>query len=1032
MRRTGRGGARRALALAAVALAACLCAGAAFAAGGERGASDFASGVSDVPALAAEQDAGQQGGQDASGSAGDGSDQAGSGLELSKTAVYNEKTDDYTITLEAYATGSSTTTVVKDGADIVLMLDLSNYMYGTKYEPVADTTTLAELYAGQQSGTVYYVENDGAYQKVNVQRRSRGGGPGGGPGGSSSTYVYSVTNDVTNASLVTGRGPSMTLRSVSLSLFTASTDAENSSKLAALKTAVNGFIDKVHTEAPASRIAVVTYADGADVESGSRQADDEALVTVDDVGAEALKTIVDGLAIRGGASNSHYAAADAVKIFQDVPADSSEYERSRFALLFSAGVPGTGWDTNDSKTGGKDIAQATMHLSTILKTAKGSSAVLSTGSNFDGGGLWSESEIAGLLGGAGSGSGWKKGCGAKFYCVGLDIPSSGDPSEVNMTDDSHKPGALSNEYFWRISSHRPDGSHITSASDLGAGGPALLAESSRIHTYGSLYYFYPDSLTRNQEPDGYYMTTTSGDSGDLAKLDGIFDKIADSVVTGVTTSTTLGASAVVKDVVAPQFTVPENASDVNLRTADCAGASSSGALTFGEPTAATGVTATISVSTLSVTGFDFSGNWCGPRTDESGNTTYAGKKLIIEFKVKARGGFLGGNDVCTNDSAGVYESSAATEPVQTFERPAVNVPIKNVIATAQDKNVYLLGGLTAEQIKSGATAECGSVMLDLSKADQNYGLEAWQTKYVDIEVAYADASGNTVANLTDLEDDTTYTVTVKVSPKTDGSATAEGTVAEAKSGSATGEINVFKPELTFKDSEVWYGGDAPADYVGNKTAESWKHGDTPSTAAAMTGDKPTLSPTYAPEDGKISDDGKVASKDDVAVDVTVKIGETDVTDETAFKHDKCSDNASCADPSAGEFWLHVSTCSLTVEKAAASGTAIGDDEYFAFDVKKDGEAYTQAVVRGAGSVTISGLPVGTYSVSEDPSTAWRYTSAMENGSVTLGENNPSATVVCTNELKDGKWLNHFARAINVFGGENPVIESNIASNQQGN
>ena len=154
--------------------------------------------------------------------------------------------------------------------------------------------------------------------------------------------------------------------------------------------------------------------------------------------------------------------------------------------------------------------------------------------------------------------------------------------------------------------------------------------------------------------------------------------------------------------------------------------------------------------------------------------------MIVEIPIVERSGFLGGNEVLTNGAeSAIYTGSG--EMVQTFPVPNVDVEIENITVTAQDRNVYLLGAL---QIKSGAAATVGAVSLDLTKPDQNYGLEAWQTEYVDIVVTYKDAKGNTVTNLDNLREDTTYTVEVAVSPKVMGSV-------DGKTGSDSGNIKGF-------------------------------------------------------------------------------------------------------------------------------------------------------------------------------------------------------------------------------------------------
>lgn len=258
----------------------------------------------------------------------------------------------------------------------------------------------------------------------------------------------------------------------------------------------------------------------------------------------------------------------------------------------------------------------------------------------------------------------------------------------------------------------------------------------------------------------YYLS-----AGDAASLNSIFQQISDQIETGGSSSTLI-SDAVVKDIISPQFTLPEGAttSSITLETYRCTGKDGSD-YTWSKNTDAMGATATISGDQVNVTGFNFSENYVGTVT-ENGNTSYRGNKLVISFKVQPKAGFLGGNDVITNASAGIYENGSAQTPVMTFEQPKVNVPIKDVTVTAEDKNVYLLGGVTADQLKDGATVKVGDVELNLSKADQNYGLEPWQTEYVDITVRVKGKDGTVVSDkLEALKEDTTYTVEVTVAPK---------------------------------------------------------------------------------------------------------------------------------------------------------------------------------------------------------------------------------------------------------------------------
>lgn len=411
----------------------------------------------------------------------------------------------------------------------------------------------------------------------------------------------------------------------------------------------------------------------------------------------------------------------------------------------------------------------------------------------------------------------------------------------------------------------------------------------------------------------YYLS-----AGDSASLNNIFQQISNQIETGGA-ETTLSSETVVKDIISPYFTLPAGttASGIQIDTYGCTGKTGNTYTWSGISGGNGGASATVNGDQVSVTGFDFSENWCGTETDANGNTTVRGKKLVISFTVDPKSGFLGGNNVVTNASAGIYENGSAQTPVMTFEQPKVNVPIEDVTVTATDKNVYLKGEVTADQLKDGSEISVGDVKLDLSK--DNYGLEDWQTEYVDITVTVKDEDGNVISDkLDNLTEDTTYTVEVTVTPKTTGSTGSAGTPATEKSGKNTpaANINVFKPELTFKDSTAYYGETVPAnnDYSSNKVgSETWKHGDTVSTDVTMLGTKPTLDISYTPDESKLKD-GKY-TKQDVPVAAKVKIGTENVNDYTTFVHQDCT--TACgwetpAKPGAPAFLIHIQTCTLNI------------------------------------------------------------------------------------------------------------------------
>ncbi|MGM9590406.1 MAG: hypothetical protein ACI3V0_09590, partial [Faecousia sp.] len=502
----------------------------------------------------------------------------------------------------------------------------------------------------------------------------------------------------------------------------------------------------------------------------------------------------------------------------------------------------------------------------------------------------------------------------------------------------------------------------------------------------------------------YYLS-----AADSNTLSNIFKQIADNIESGGS-ATTLDEKAVIKDIIAPQFTLPEGATtaSITLETYQYTGENQ-----WSKNTDSMGAKATINNNQVDVSGFNFSENWCGTETT-NGTTTYRGNKLVISFPVEVKDGFLGGNGVYTNTKAGVYENSSSINPVLVFERPQVDVEIKSITVTPEDKNVYLLGDLTADQIKSGATVTVGDVNLNL--AADNYGLEPWQYEYVDITVTYKDKDGNTLTNLNDLTDDTTYTVSVEVSPKYDGTVTA-------KTGEGTGNINVFKPVITFQDTAVAYNEQANFDNAAktnrNLVSVQWKHGETAADTTTM-GEAPALTYAYS-SNGTVFTNSEPTLTQETSVKVTVSIGQNDITQYVSFWRNKCEADNGCTfeggsvsatDNNRVNFIVHIKTFDLTIVKQGVDQADAGAP--FVFNIK-GGNVDMNVVIYGNGQVTIKNLPAGNYTV-EEVGGYWRYDITQAKPGKIQNANAQNNTVTFTNTRTNNQWLDDFASATNKFTG----------------
>ena len=557
--------------------------------------------------------------------------------------------------------------------------------------------------------------------------------------------------------------------------------------------------------------------------------------------------------------------------------------------------------------------------------------------------------------------------GATVYSIGIFNNANGsNPSslpENNATNNSRE-----NRFMHLVSSNYPNATNMNT----------------------------PGTINPNLNGKSYYLS-----AGDTEALSNIFQQISDQINSGSTT--TLDESAVIKDIVTPYFTMPANTESVTVKTADSNGSVND--WTNEQPFSGT-VVVDPTNNSVSVSGFSFKDNWCGTHTENGATTFRNGKKLIIEFEVKVKDGFLGGNNVPTNgDQSGIYENSSASEPIQKFDVPKVNVPIPEITITAEDKNVYLLQTPNSDTMKEWVTKiECGTV--DISAPDQ---IEPWQKEYVTIgELTVAADNGF------DATADGTYTASLTVSPKT-----GEG----AKTDTVTKQINVFKPELTFKNSQIDLG--ETADYENNKATtnfEVWKHGERTDEGVTMIGTKPELTLSYDPEE--------FAFKQDTPVKVTVKIDNNDVTGHTTFKHVNC-DFAGCTwereKNNGNHFIVHVKSFDLTIKKAGTQD--IDENQSFVFRVTKEGDANfsMDVVIHGDNSVTIKGLKPGTYTVTEEIGWSWRYTPAavsqqINPATATEKDENGAVLVTFTNTREKIKWLNGGACCDNWWG--NPKTDNN--------
>lgn len=966
-----------------------------------------------------------------------GSDNGNNGMAVNKTSVYNKDTGAYDITLEAYATGSKViSTVTSDvPTDIVLVLDQSGSMgdnfstttsdswvsYGKRTND-ANYNNRMDSSNNKKNRNLYYKLSDGGYAEVRMDRSEAGtvkkyteyNGNNSDCYDSSDTlytevngqyvevsvsyttnygirtytYTYTVpgSSPVTKTSRFTFGDPPFPiyrLEDVTEYAYTYSYTVNGTRTDIGTSTGADTvFETELYQKIPsgtkitrleALKNAAATFANA--VEEKAKGADG-ALGTEDDISHR--------IAVVGFASKSGY--GDNTELLSIAGSNSGsvgvayhnitdqnlkdvlqEVDTSAGQTMVSTAIDALAASGATRTDLGLDMAQRILSANPVQPSEKRNRVVIVF---TDGAPTSSDGFETGVADKAITYAGTIKTTGATVYTIGIfagaDATSAGTEPKRDLGQNSNSMNSACNWFMQQVSSNN--------------GKPRT---------------------------PSYYLS-----AADAGSLSNIFQQISDNIETGGSSST-LTEESVVRDIISPQFTLPAGStvSDITLETYACTGKDGD-TYTWRQNDTAMGATATIDGNSVSVTGFDFSEHYVGTVTNNA-SVTYRGHKLVIRFSVKPQPSFLGGNNVPTNAGAGVYENKDSETPVREFPQPTVNVPIQPVTVAAQDYNVYLLGGLTASQLQSDSTVQVGSISLDLTKAtdsDHPYGLEPWQTAYVDITVSITGPDGSPVTDLAQLRADTSYAVSVTVSPKTEPQADSSGTPAAKQSGSATGKVNVFKPTLTYKDGTVYYGDTFDrATLPGYRTSTSWFHNGTDAATVSMTGAEPKLNSAYSYDTTLLT--GIVNTKQDIPVKATISIGDTNITADTAFLHTNCAGETwshTSGDPA---FLLHVRTCALTVTKTGGA-----DGEPYVFNVYRNGDLYTQVTVVGSSSVSLYELPVGKYTIAEDTGWSWRYDATyMPDGcALTAGHN--SGSITCTNTLKNDRWLNGFSDVIaNIFG-----------------
>ena len=225
-----------------------------------------------------------------------------------------------------------------------------------------------------------------------------------------------------------------------------------------------------------------------------------------------------------------------------------------------------------------------------------------------------------------------------------------------------------NRFFNYLSSNYPD------AKDLGL----KYYDVHFPHILTSAGWEITTNYTRDTSPDAnYYQAAT-----DPEALNKVF---ADIVNKTLEAHINLDTTAVLKETVSPYF-------DIVKDSVQCSTIESTGNLDFAQDgTPFTDAVVQTDGNTISVSGFDYDKNCVTPSPKANGSY---GSKLVVEFDVTPKAGFIGGNSVpvCGGGESGMYQRG--TINVCSLPEKFADVAIKSYAVKATDQTIFL--GETAD------------------------------------------------------------------------------------------------------------------------------------------------------------------------------------------------------------------------------------------------------------------------------------------------------------------------------------------------
>lgn len=581
---------------------------------------------------------------------GNGSDrvhtESNDGIVVDKTVNYDGD-GNYSLTLEAYVTNEVTKGSKTTPLDIVLVLDVSgsmaqnttSYTYEATQETNWSYSDIDSWWADE-----YYYKVGESYYEVHAVWERKGSFPN---RYTEYSLYYSDDNGIRHSLGEPARDEDSTILSNTV-LYTRRNDG-STSKLSAMKTAVNSFIDQVAENAAGDtsttednvihRISIVKFgSDNRDsVGNGHNRSGYNYSQVVKDLtevssNVQELKSTVNSLDA-SGATQVNYGLKHAQRVLsgdQQYGLGGAREEAKQVVVVFTDGQPtsGSSWE------GG--VAADAVNLACDLK---------------DG--------------------------GVTVYTIGMF--EDADPSDTDGRFNKYMNGVSSNYPNAEVTNWRGDRTQDWDDCKLGG----------RV-TEGN-YYFAAD---------------------DAEELENAFSTIADNVSTSkVAAGANTVLSDTLSEFFTFPEGLTGSSGGVTVQYAEVKGQDADGSYTWYEPERLTGVTPVVNADskTITVEGFDYTDH-AVTKTTENGNVTWSGGKLVLTFPIQpdVSGSWSAAETYVTNDTdehraglSGYMVDEKPNQSLELTESPEAPVETYQVLydanaddagGTVTDPKYYITGG----------------------------------------------------------------------------------------------------------------------------------------------------------------------------------------------------------------------------------------------------------------------------------------------------------------------------------------------------